>query len=85
MQLLITSCLMLALAMPALAQNAQDPDKPISFEEQVVVSASRTEEQLINAPAAVSAFRLVQSCRYLGSVLTYHYKHLWPDRHGHRP
>jgi iron complex outermembrane receptor protein len=54
MQLLITSCLMLALAMPALAQNAQDPDKPISFEEQVVVSASRTEEQLINAPAAVS-------------------------------
>jgi iron complex outermembrane receptor protein len=49
-----------ALSMPAGAQtspaqqNAQDPDKPISFEEQVVVSASRTEEQLINAPAAVS-------------------------------
>ena len=40
---------------PLWAQN-QDPDpaKPISFEEQVVVSASRTEQQLIDAPAAVS-------------------------------
>ena len=53
-KLRITVCLVLALATPALAQNAQDPDKPITFEEQVVVSASRTEEQLINAPAAVS-------------------------------
>ncbi|MBI4266471.1 MAG: TonB-dependent receptor [Acidobacteria bacterium] len=32
----------------------QDPDRPISFEEQVVVTASKTEQQLVNAPAAVS-------------------------------
>ena len=44
------------LAAPVWAAQDQgpDPDKPISFEEQVVVSASRSEEQLINAPAAVS-------------------------------
>jgi iron complex outermembrane receptor protein len=44
----------LVLTVPALAQDAQDPDKPVKFEEQVVVTASRTAEQLINAPAAVS-------------------------------
>src|SRR4030095_14186646 len=53
-----------AAAWPAFAQGqgqptpnqqpAQDPDKPVTFEEQVVVTASRSEEQLINAPAAVS-------------------------------
>jgi outer membrane receptor for ferrienterochelin and colicin len=32
----------------------QDPDKPPSFEEQVVVTASRIEQQLVNAPATVS-------------------------------
>jgi iron complex outermembrane receptor protein len=50
----------LAWAVPAAAQQppqpppAQDDDQPISFEEQVVVTASRTEQQLVNAPAAVS-------------------------------
>jgi iron complex outermembrane receptor protein len=51
---LASASLLLVLVVPAHAQNDQDPDKPISFEEQIVVSASRTEEQLINAPAAVS-------------------------------
>jgi iron complex outermembrane receptor protein len=49
-------------ATPAFAQAQQpqqqpapeNPDAPISFEEQVVVSASKTEQQLVNAPAAVS-------------------------------
>ena len=49
----------LALATPAIAQQQQqpapqDPDEPISYEEQVVVTASRAEQQLVNAPAAVS-------------------------------
>src|SRR5690554_6160345 len=35
-------------------QQQQEPDRPPSFEEQVVVSASRAEQQLVNAPAAVS-------------------------------
>jgi iron complex outermembrane receptor protein len=45
---------------PAAAQTSsspaqeQTPDKPPSFEEQVVVTASRAEEQLVNAPATVS-------------------------------
>ena len=39
---------------PAAQQPSQDPDKPVTFEEQVVVTASRSEEQLVNAPAAVS-------------------------------
>src|SRR5437868_2940411 len=35
--------------------GAQQPsDQPPAFEEQVVVTASRVEEQLVNAPAAVS-------------------------------
>ncbi len=57
--------LVLAAAMPAFAQGQaaqtpaaqqtpQDPDKPPTFEEQVVVTASRSEQQLVNAPAAVS-------------------------------
>ena len=32
----------------------QDPDKPVTYEEQVVVTASKSEQQLVNAPAAVS-------------------------------
>ena len=53
----------LALALPAFAQGSQqpaaqqpsqDPDKPVTFEEQVIVTASRSEEQLVNAPAAVT-------------------------------
>jgi outer membrane receptor protein involved in Fe transport len=54
----------LALSAPAFAQgNASQPpaqqkpsdeEKPLKFEEQVIVSASRSEEALVNAPAAVS-------------------------------
>jgi outer membrane receptor protein involved in Fe transport len=39
---------------PAQSQEQQDPDRPPSFEDQVVVSASRSEQQLVNAPAAVT-------------------------------
>ena len=57
--------LVLALALPASAQEpaaqqpapadqTQDPDRPVSFEEQIVVTASRTDQQLVNAPASVS-------------------------------
>jgi len=47
-------------AVPVAAQQPQQPppaedeDQPISYEEQVVVTASRTEQQLVNAPAAVT-------------------------------
>jgi iron complex outermembrane receptor protein len=62
---LVAAAVIVASAMPALAQNqtpqqpsaqqpSQDPDKPQTFEEVVVVTASRTEGQLVNAPAAVS-------------------------------
>jgi outer membrane receptor protein involved in Fe transport len=59
---LFAAGLLLAAAVPAFAQGqgqtpnqpSQDPDKPVTFEEQVVVTASRAEGQLINAPAAVS-------------------------------
>ena len=34
--------------------DAQEEDQPVSYEEQVVVTASRTEQQLVNAPAAVT-------------------------------
>ena len=51
----------LALASPLQAQQpSQQPpsdpqeDQPVSFETQVVVTASRSEQQLVNAPAAVS-------------------------------
>ncbi len=57
--------LALALATPALAQNTngqqqpsgqneQNADQNVTYQEQVVVTASKTEEQLVNAPAAVS-------------------------------
>jgi iron complex outermembrane receptor protein len=39
---------------PPTQQPSQDPDTPRTFEEVVVVTASRTEGQLVNAPAAVS-------------------------------
>jgi iron complex outermembrane receptor protein len=39
---------------PAAAQESQDPDRPVAFEEQLVVTASRTDQQLVNAPASVS-------------------------------
>ena len=56
---LFAAGLVLALAGPVYAQgNApqtpQDPDRPPTFEDQVVVSASRSEEALVNAPAAVT-------------------------------
>jgi outer membrane receptor protein involved in Fe transport len=58
--------LIVSLAAPALAQgtgsqpqqqtnqNDQNAGQPPTYEEQVVVTASKTEEQLINAPATVS-------------------------------
>jgi outer membrane receptor for ferrienterochelin and colicins len=56
--------LVLTLAIPASAQQpaaqqpapeqTQDPDRPVSFEEQLIVTASRTDEELVNAPASVS-------------------------------
>jgi iron complex outermembrane receptor protein len=36
------------------AEASQNPDEPVSYEEQVVVSASRATEELVNAPAAVT-------------------------------
>jgi outer membrane receptor protein involved in Fe transport len=39
---------------PAAAQESQDPDRPVAFEEQLVVTASRTDQQLVNAPASIS-------------------------------
>ncbi|HEY3392094.1 MAG TPA: TonB-dependent receptor plug domain-containing protein, partial [Lacipirellulaceae bacterium] len=57
----VTAGLMLVLASsvyaqqpPAQPQDPQDPDRPPTFEDQVVVSASRGEEELVNAPAAVT-------------------------------
>ena len=49
----------LALAVPAIAQQQQAPqeqeeEEPITYDEQVIVTASKTEQQLVNAPAAVS-------------------------------
>jgi outer membrane receptor protein involved in Fe transport len=43
-----------AAQQPAAAQEPPDPDHPVSFEEQLVVTASRTDQQLVNAPASVS-------------------------------
>ena len=44
--------------MPALAQEPPpappNPDEPVAYEEQVVVTASKAEQQLVNAPASVS-------------------------------
>jgi outer membrane receptor protein involved in Fe transport len=62
---LLVGGLMIALALSLSAQRAdaqqttpvqdpQNPDEPVSYEEQVVVTASKGEEQLVNAPAAVS-------------------------------
>ena len=62
---LAAAALALSVAAPALAQGTAsqqpqqtNPDEqnanPPTYEEQVVVTASKTEEQLVNAPAAVS-------------------------------
>src|SRR5687767_7156470 len=48
------------VALPVSAQQSapqadlQEEEQPVSYEEQVVVTASRTEQQLVNAPAAVT-------------------------------
>ena len=48
----------LLMAAPVFAQQQQqppdNPDEPVSYEEQVVVTASKAEQQLVNAPAAVT-------------------------------
>src|SRR5687768_10869668 len=47
----------LTSGVPVYAQEtapAPPDDQPVSYEEQVVVTASRSEQQLVNAPAAVS-------------------------------
>jgi outer membrane receptor protein involved in Fe transport len=57
--------LALALAVPAFAQQTPaqqpapsqeppDPDRPVSFQEVLVVTASRTDQQLVDAPASVT-------------------------------
>ena len=54
---LATSALAQGNAVTQQAPTGQEqpaPDAPVTFEEQVVVSASRVEQQLVNAPAAVS-------------------------------
>jgi iron complex outermembrane receptor protein len=61
---LFAAGLLLALAAPAFAQapaqqpppqqDQQDPDRPVTFTEQVIVSASRADQELVNAPATVS-------------------------------
>ena len=59
---LLVGIVMLACATPAFAQGNQQPspqkpaeeEKQPTFEEQVVVSASRSEQVLVNAPAAVT-------------------------------
>ncbi len=57
---LLAAGLVCALAIPAAAQDPpkpedpQQPDAPVTFEETVVVSASKVEQELVNAPAAVS-------------------------------
>ena len=50
------SLLVLALAAPAWAQQDPPPEEPSPYvyEDQVVVTASRAEQQLVNAPAAMS-------------------------------
>ena len=66
---LVAAGLVISLAAPAFAQGGgaqpapqqpqtnaddQNPDQGVTYEEQVVVTASRTEELLVNAPAAIS-------------------------------
>jgi outer membrane receptor for ferrienterochelin and colicin len=57
---LLAGGLLLAFLLPDFAQaqeppaTAQNSDEPAVYEEQVVVSASKSEEQLVNAPAAIS-------------------------------
>jgi iron complex outermembrane receptor protein len=53
----LTVTFLLAIAAPVFGQVAdegEEQDEPVTFEEQVVVTASRAEQALVNAPAAVS-------------------------------
>lgn len=53
----LTITLVLTFTMPAFGQTRdedEEQDRPVEFEEQVVVTASRAEQELVNAPAAVS-------------------------------
>ena len=57
---LLAGACALTLLVPAYARAGQatpppqDPDEPVSYEEQIVVSASKSEGALVNAPATVS-------------------------------
>src|SRR5687767_15013910 len=62
---LLAAWIVLATAMPAFAQatatadrsdaqERREGDQPVAFEDQVVVSASRTEQELVNAPATIT-------------------------------
>ena len=55
---LLLCAALLMVAAPAFAQQQppppENPDEPVSYEEQVVVTASRGEQQLVNAPASVT-------------------------------
>ena len=72
---LLAGILVLAFAAPAFAQGNQQPPPPQqppaeeakpNFEDQVVVSASRSEQALVNAPAAVTAITSQTTVRHYG-------------------
>ena len=53
----LTITLVVTFTIPAFGQTRdedEEQDRPVEFEEQIVVTASRTEQELVNAPAAVS-------------------------------
>ena len=53
----LTAIFVLTATVPAFGQvkdESEDQDKPVNFEEQLVVTASRSEQELVNAPAAVT-------------------------------
>ena len=54
----LTVAFVLTVTAPVFGQTSgegEEQDKPIEFEEQIVVTVSRAEQELVNAPAAVSA------------------------------
>ena len=53
----LTVAFVLTVTAPVFGQTSgegEEQDKPIEFEEQIVVTVSRAEQELVNAPAAVS-------------------------------
>ena len=53
----LTAIFVLTATVPAFGQvkdESEDQDEPVIFEEQLVVTASRSEQELVNAPAAVT-------------------------------